>query len=73
LFATAGENSGNVHIWDLRMVKSFINDLCFHKERATTVEWSPFHEQLLASGSEDKKVYIWDNSRAGEEQARHDY
>jgi histone-binding protein RBBP4 len=28
---------------------------------------------MLASGAEDGKVYVWDNSKCGEEQARNDY
>jgi WD40 repeat protein len=33
LYSTGGELSGVIHIWDLRMTKYFINDLCFHKEK----------------------------------------
>lgn len=28
---------------------------------------------MLASGADDGKVYVWDNSKCGEEQARKDY
>ena len=55
------------------MPKTYLNDLNYHKSKVLTAEWSPFHEQIFISGGDDCKVYIWDNSRAGEEQARHDY
>mmetsp|Transcript_42553 Transcript_42553/g.40808 ORF Transcript_42553/g.40808 Transcript_42553/m.40808 type:complete len:103 (+) Transcript_42553:281-589(+) len=55
------------------MPKYFLNDLYFHKKKVFTIEWSPFHEQIFASASEDGKVFLWDNSKSGEEQARHDY
>ena len=32
IFATGGEKSGLVNIWDIRMPKYYINDLFFHKE-----------------------------------------
>jgi WD40 repeat protein len=32
LFATGGEQSGCIHIWDTRMPKHFINDLLYHKQ-----------------------------------------
>ena len=32
LFATGGEKTGALHVWDVRMPKYFINDLNFHKD-----------------------------------------
>lgn len=37
------------------------------------LEWCPVNESVLASGSDDKKIYIWDQSLFGLEQARQDY
>jgi WD40 repeat protein len=31
LFATGGESSGTIYTWDLRMLKTFLNDMTFHK------------------------------------------
>ena len=50
-----------------------INDLSHHSKQVNTIEWHPREEQILASGAEDGKVFIWDNSKCGEEQARKDY
>ena len=73
LFATGGENSGIINIWDMRMPKTFLNDLNFHQGKVMQIEWSPHQEMLFMSGSQDGKVYVWDQSKCGEEQARHDY
>ena len=50
-----------------------INDLSHHSKQVTSLEWHPFKEQILASAGEDGKVFVWDNSKCGEEQARKDY
>lgn len=63
----AGEESGEISIWDLRMPQSSINTVNFHKQQVTNVEWHPSSEQIFVSGSDDGKVYIWDNSKNGEE------
>ena len=55
------------------MPKFYINDLYFHKDTVSQIEWSPSSENLLLSSSSDGKVYLWDNSKSGEEQARTDY
>lgn len=43
VYATGGESTGNIHIWDLRMPKYSLNDLCYHKEKVNQIEWSPYH------------------------------
>jgi len=73
LIAAAGEESGMVGIWDMRMPTMFLNDLAFHTKQVTVAEWHPTKEQTLMTGSDDGKVFIWDNSKCGEEQARIDY
>lgn len=73
LFATGGESSGIINIWDMRMQKDFINDLNYHKKPVTQIEWSPHHEYLFMSSAEDGEIFVWDQSKNGEEQARHDY
>ena len=32
IFATGGERSGIINIWDMRMPKTFLNDLNYHKD-----------------------------------------
>lgn len=62
-----------MHIWDRRMLKDFINDLTYHKGPVNQIEWSTTCDNLFMSSSTDGKVFVWDNNKCGEEQARHDY
>ena len=73
LLVAAGEETGMVGVWDARMPTMFLNDLSFHSKQVTVAEWHPTKEQMLVTGSDDGKVYIWDNSKCGEEQGRTDY
>ena len=73
LFAVAGEESGNISVWDMRMPADAINHFIHHSSQVTLLEWSPESEYILASGSDDHKINIWDQSNAGAEQGRGDY
>ena len=73
LVVAGGEESGMIGIWDLRMPSMVINDVQHHAKPVTSLEWHPTQEQMFVSGAEDGKVFIWDNSKCGEEQARKDY
>ena len=73
LLAGGGEESGLIGVWDIRMPQMVINDLSHHTKQVTNIEWHPTQEQMLVSGAEDGKVFVWDNSKCGEEQARKDY
>lgn len=73
MFATAGDSSGIVQVWDLRMMQNCIIDFLHHKESANVLDWSSTDSNLLASGSNDQKVFLWDIRKAGEEQGRGDY
>lgn len=73
LFATGGEQEGIINTWDLRNNRTFLNDLNYHSDKVNTIEWSPFHEHIFMSGALDAKIFVWDHSKVGEEQARHDY
>lgn len=73
VFAVAGSSSGEIQIWDMRMPQSEINSFSYHSSQVTLLEWCPNQENILASGSDDKKIYIWDQAMNGSEQARQDY
>jgi WD40 repeat protein len=60
IFAVAGDSGGNISIWDMRMPKDAINTLAHHSKQVTCLEWCPTNENLLASGSDDCVIYIWD-------------
>lgn len=73
LFATGGESSGIIKVWDLRMAKEFINDLHYHKQPVMQIEWSPKSEFLFMSSASEGEIFVWDQSKCGEEQGRCDY
>jgi histone-binding protein RBBP4 len=73
LYATAGEESGMILVWDLRMTRNAINDLNYHKGAVNQLEWCPTSEWLFMTSASDGLVYVWDQSKCGQEQARHDY
>ena len=73
MFAVAGEESGMIGIWDMRMPEMVLNDVEHHDKQVTALEWHPTREQFFVSAGEDGKVFLWDNSKCGEEQARKDY
>jgi histone-binding protein RBBP4 len=50
-----------------------IMDLIYHKKAGNVLDWSAVDQNLLASGAQDNRVFLWDLSKAGEEQARADY
>ena len=55
------------------MPKGAIYEYIHHSKQVTVLEWCPGQEHLLASGSDDHTVNIWDQSLIGMEQARDDY
>ena len=73
LIAVAGDEDGTVSIYDQRMAGTVLNDLQHHTKEVTNLIWHPYKEQLLLSAGEDGKVFLWDNAKCGEEQARKDY
>ena len=67
IFAAAGESTGMIGVWDMRMPDMVLNDVQYHKKQVTALEWHPTSEQVFISAGEDGKVYLWDNNKCGEE------
>eukprot|EP00605_Chrysophyceae_sp_TOSAG23-4_P002145 GSChrysophyteH1.ASY1.ANO1.2373.1 assembled CDS len=66
-FATGGSD-GKVNVWDLRYLQNPVNSLATHNDAVYQVSWSPHCETMLASGSEDRRICIYDLAREGDEQ-----
>ncbi|KAI9697510.1 MAG: Histone acetyltransferase type B subunit 2 [Bogoriella megaspora] len=71
LFATGSADS-SVKIWDIRNLKMCVATFETHRSSVTTVEWSPFHYNILASSGDDRRVLFWDCSKVGDEQTPED-
>lgn len=67
LLLFGGEDSNN-YIYDLRKLDTCLHTLMGHKKSITNVEWDPFHENIVASSSLDRRVILWDLNKIGEEQ-----
>jgi WD40 repeat protein len=62
MIASASDN-GRLMIWDRRTVAKPLMNTEAHKNKVLTIAWNPFSEWIIASGSADKTVKIWDTSR----------
>lgn len=67
LFALGGEDS-NVYLYDLRNTSRQLHVMMGHQKPITNVEWDPFHENVIASSSTDRRIILWDIHKIGEEQ-----
>jgi WD40 repeat protein len=58
-----------VALWDIRHLGAGkVHSLAVHAGDVLQVAWSPFHENVLASGGSDRRINVWDLSRIGMEQ-----
>eukprot|EP01039_Chlorochromonas_danica_P009048 gene9048-9985_t len=67
IFAVALEGSAVVRLWDRRSLRTFLSETSTNKEvghigGVATIAWSATHESVLATGSVDKMVKVWDTS-----------
>jgi histone-binding protein RBBP4 len=67
LLLLGGEDSNN-YVYDLRQMEAPLHTLVGHGKSITNVEWDPFHENIVASSSMDRRVILWDLTKIGEEQ-----
>jgi WD40 repeat protein len=57
----AGFDSGHLQIWDARSVSEPQSQLLGHPGHPVlTIDWHPEKRELLASGSRDKAIKVWD-------------
>lgn len=78
LVATGNTNS-NICLFDLRKMSSnpeqsngLLHTMMGHSDSITSLEFSPHKDGIIASGSQDRRVIIWDLHKIGEEQVQED-
>ncbi|KAH3679321.1 hypothetical protein WICMUC_001061 [Wickerhamomyces mucosus] len=71
LFAVGLVNS-NIELYDVRNTGKVLHTIMGHSGAVTALEWDPIHDGILASGSDDRRVLLWDIKKIGEEQIQED-
>lgn len=74
-----GNTNSNVNLLDLRNLSikdksnnGLLHTMMGHSDSITSLEFSPHQDGIIASGSQDRRLIIWDLFRVGEEQAQED-
>lgn len=71
LFAIGLEDS-TIELLDIRNPGHKLHTIMGHSESISCLEWDPHNDGILASGSQDRRVILWDIKRIGEEQTQED-
>lgn len=71
LFAIGLQDS-TIELFDIRNPSHKLHTIMGHSDSITSLEWDPHHDGVLASGSQNRRVILWDLKRIGEEQVQED-
>ncbi|CDR43663.1 CYFA0S12e02982g1_1 [Cyberlindnera fabianii] len=71
LYAVGLEDS-TIELFDLRRPTEKLHTIMGHTESISSLEWDPHNDGILASGSNDRRVILWDIKKIGEEQVQED-
>jgi WD40 repeat protein len=72
ILAAIYEN-GSLHVWDRRKMDTVLHRISAHTDSATALAWSPTVEWMIATGSRDKTVKIWDLGSPNDEEVHHSH
>ncbi|CUM63947.1 uncharacterized protein PRCAT00001535001 [Priceomyces carsonii] len=77
--AVLGNANSNVSLIDIRQLSSndnssdgYLHTMMGHSDSITCLEFSPHKDGIIASGSQDRRLILWDITRIGEEQIQED-
>ena len=68
VIAATASSDKTVALWDLRNFKEKTHSFQHHKDEVIKLEWHPKLKHILASGSYDRRILMWNLSKIGEEQ-----
>jgi len=71
LFAV-GLDDSTIELFDMRNPQQKLHTIMGHSESITSLEWDPHNDGIIASGSQDRRVILWDIKKIGEEQIQED-
>eukprot|EP01028_Stygiella_incarcerata_P002849 TRINITY_DN153_c0_g1_i1.p1 TRINITY_DN153_c0_g1~~TRINITY_DN153_c0_g1_i1.p1 ORF type:complete len:436 (-),score=121.43 TRINITY_DN153_c0_g1_i1:161-1354(-) len=71
LFAVGG-SEGVVRLFDIRRLVEPVHEMGKHNGAIFSLAWSPHYAPALTSASDDRRVFVWDIARIGDEQTPQD-
>lgn len=60
----AGNQNGQIDIWDLRQTHMPIHSFQAHLNPVNCLDWHPTDENILISGSQDRYIKVWNLGEA---------
>lgn len=74
-----GNTNSNINLLDLRMLSNkekssegLLHTMMGHSDSISCLEFSPHKDGIIASGSQDRRLIVWDLFKIGEEQQQED-